>query len=249
MPDVDLAAVAANLREFWMRWGNEEPVDGEPAVLRTGVPFAFLNGVLRMRAGHVADVLPGVRERLGGLPWLWHAGPDSPDHVAAEVEAAGGELAFPVPVMAIAPHQVVPVKGPAGLEIATVTEAAELDEWTRLYAREFDWPEEIIPAAKRMEARRQDLPGTLWRYAARLDGELVATAAVSDRHGVAGVFCVATRSDSRRRGIGGAVMTAVLAAAAERGLRTAALESSPDGFPLYQRLGFTQVAESRWYQF
>ncbi|XVU28902.1 GNAT family N-acetyltransferase [Actinoplanes sp. CA-054009] len=249
MPDIELAAAAANLREFWMRWGNEEPVDGEPAVLRTGVPFAFLNGVLRMRDGDVAAVLPGVRERLGGLPWLWHVGPDSPDYVAAEVEAAGGTLAFPVPVMAVPLHEVAPVDGPDGLEISTVTEPAELDEWTGLYAREFGWPEEILPAARRMEARRQDLPGTLWRYAGRIGGELVATAAVSDRHGVAGVFCVATRSDHRRRGVGGAVMNAVLAAARERGLRAAALESSPDGYPLYQRLGFTQVAESRWYQF
>ncbi|GAA0463902.1 hypothetical protein Ade02nite_30730 [Paractinoplanes deccanensis] len=249
MAEFDIDSFAANLRDFWLAWGNQEPADDDPALLRTGVPHPFLNGVLRLESGRVADVLPGVRRRFDGLPWLWHVGPDSDSRIGEELVALAAAEPIVAPVMAIGLDDVAPSADPAGLKIEGVAADADLAAWAGLYSREFGFPEEQVPDAIRLEFERQDPPGTLRRYAGRVDGVLVATASVLDLHGVAGVYCVATHHDWQRQGIGARMMTHVLSAARDRGLTTAVLESSPDGLPLYRKLGFTQVAESRWYPF
>jgi ribosomal protein S18 acetylase RimI-like enzyme len=56
---------------------------------------------------------------------------------------------------------------------------------------------------------------------------------------------VATEQAHRRRGLATRLLRAVLAAERERGMRTATLQASPDGLPVYERLGFRRVATLR----
>jgi GNAT superfamily N-acetyltransferase len=56
-----------------------------------------------------------------------------------------------------------------------------------------------------------------------------------------GVYTVGTVPQLRRRGLAGALMQHVLADAHRRGARTASLQSTPEGEPLYRSLGFTAV--------
>jgi ribosomal protein S18 acetylase RimI-like enzyme len=56
---------------------------------------------------------------------------------------------------------------------------------------------------------------------------------------------VATEVEHRRRGHASALMRAVLADAHADGATTATLQASPDGRPVYERLGFTTVATLR----
>ncbi len=56
---------------------------------------------------------------------------------------------------------------------------------------------------------------------------------------------VATEAEHRRRGHASALMRAVLAAAHADGAATATLQASPDGRPVYERLGFQHVATLR----
>lgn len=241
----ELDDLVANLRDHWLAKGSQDPFESDPALFRTGLAHEFLNGVVRLRMGHVADVLPEVRRRLGGVPWLWHVGPDSAPHVADELMAAGAGLAYRVPIMAVPLDEVAQMAGPEGFNLSETTDVAE---WTALYGGEFGWHDELIAGAMRMEAERRDEAGTLRRYSGRVGGDLAGTIAVLDRHDVAGVYSVATHHDWRRRGVGGRMVGLALAAARERGLTRAVLESSPDGVPLYEKLGFTQVAESRWFK-
>jgi GNAT superfamily N-acetyltransferase len=87
------------------------------------------------------------------------------------------------------------------------------------------------------------LPPTVGRaYAVRGDGgRLASVAAAIDLGTDVSVQWVATDPAHRRRGLGTQVMRALLGDARRRGLRTASLQASPDGLPLYRRLGFTTV--------
>jgi len=56
---------------------------------------------------------------------------------------------------------------------------------------------------------------------------------------------VATDARFRRRGLAAQVVGAALADARDDGVRTATLQASPDGFGVYERLGFRTVATLR----
>jgi GNAT superfamily N-acetyltransferase len=53
---------------------------------------------------------------------------------------------------------------------------------------------------------------------------------------------VATDHDHRRRGLASGLLRSVLDAARAGGARTATLQASPDGLPVYERLGFRRTA-------
>jgi GNAT superfamily N-acetyltransferase len=72
-------------------------------------------------------------------------------------------------------------------------------------------------------------------------GEPVACATVLDRGDDACVTAVATLPEHRGRGLAGALISRLLAAAAGRGVRTASLQASKAGAPVYERLGFADV--------
>jgi len=56
-----------------------------------------------------------------------------------------------------------------------------------------------------------------------------------------GIYAVATVPEWRRRGVARALMQGVLGDAYRRGARTATLQSTPMGVPLYTSMGFTPV--------
>lgn len=72
-------------------------------------------------------------------------------------------------------------------------------------------------------------------------GEPVACAAVLGRGDDACVTAVATLPGHRGRGLAGGLVSGLLAAAAGRGARTASLQASRAGAPVYERLGFADV--------
>lgn len=59
------------------------------------------------------------------------------------------------------------------------------------------------------------------------------------------VHYVATEESYRRRGLASRLLLAVLAVARGRGMRTATLQASPDGLPVWTRLGFRRVVTAR----
>jgi GNAT superfamily N-acetyltransferase len=87
---------------------------------------------------------------------------------------------------------------------------------------------------------------TVWKdfaaYVGYLHGEPVSTAAIVIGGGVAGVYNVATVPSRQRRGYGEAVMRYALECArVEHGLSRSILQSTPQGFELYQRMGYRTV--------
>jgi GNAT superfamily N-acetyltransferase len=78
-------------------------------------------------------------------------------------------------------------------------------------------------------------------------GEFVCVALTLEVGDDLGIHFVATEADHRRRGLASRLARAVMAAARERGMRTATLQASADGLPVWERLGFRRVATLRGY--
>ena len=79
----------------------------------------------------------------------------------------------------------------------------------------------------------------------RVDGAFVVvgmTVAIGDD---VSIQYVATEAKYRRRGLASRLLRGVLGEARNRGIRSATLQASPDGRPVYERLGFRRVATLR----
>ena len=98
--------------------------------------------------------------------------------------------------------------------------------------------EERVPIARLGEAGAEsELAGWV-----RGDGDVAVAGAYRFLHGSdCGVYAVGTAPAWRRRGLARSLVEHVLADAAHRGARTASLQSTPMGQPLYASLGFEPV--------
>jgi ribosomal protein S18 acetylase RimI-like enzyme len=238
----------ANIRDFWLGYGAEHRAGGDLTVFRSGMPDAQLNGVLRMRGGDLDEAIRQVSGRLVGVPWCWHAGPDSYPGLHADLLGRGATEAEMLPLMAVPLDRVTAPEGPLSLVISEVARPGELGEWARSYAPSFHIPTEAAGAVEQLEAIRADPPGSFVRLIGRINGQVAGTAALYDRHDVAGIYNVTTPPAYRRRGIGTAMTAAALLAGRDRGLSTGILQATPDGAPVYRRMGFTTVGEYRLMQ-
>jgi GNAT superfamily N-acetyltransferase len=76
---------------------------------------------------------------------------------------------------------------------------------------------------------------------AELDGRIVSVAGAWLVDGGAGIGWVATLPGARRRGLGALVTARAVAFAIDHGAELVVLEASPEGLPVYERLGFQTV--------
>ncbi|WP_454659148.1 GNAT family N-acetyltransferase [Bosea beijingensis] len=208
-----------------------------------GVQHPQLNGVMWVEGGDLPLKVRDARTRLARVPWLWWVGPDSDPATLAFLQTQGGNLVGAVPVMAVRTDAVQGLPGPEELEIAHLEPAEDLTEWVKAYAPAMGVASSDIPAMTAAEHARTDQPGTLVRFAGRIDGRIVGVSELLLAHGVAGIYLVATAEGYRRRGIGAALTSAAATLGRERGASIATLQASPIGQHLYRRMGFAKVAE------
>jgi len=117
-------------------------------------------------------------------------------------------------------------------------DAGDRAEYAAALAAGFEAPPEIMAPFSSPEAFA--LPGGV-PYLAREDGQVVAVGFGVFAEGTAGVFNIATVPASRGRGYGRAVTSRIVADGVARGADLAYLQSSEDGYPLYQSMGFRTV--------
>jgi ribosomal protein S18 acetylase RimI-like enzyme len=242
----DVQPQLANSRDFYFEYGEcERSDDPEFMLYRSDVQQPRRNGVLKYGhgAGELESAVAQARQRLSGQPWLWWAGADSSAGLADQLLALGAVPVGTLPVMAAEIDRVEDTGIPNGLVIEEVAGSESLLEWVRAYAPSFGIDPANVSKNLRNEANRRDTPGSLVRFSGRIDGEIVGTSALFDRHGVAGVYVVTTARGYRGRGIGAALTTAALRSGYERGLEVATLQASSDGERLYRRMGFQRVGQ------
>jgi GNAT superfamily N-acetyltransferase len=91
-------------------------------------------------------------------------------------------------------------------------------------------------------------PSAVFAYGARLYGATAAVALAADVDADTAVWFVATLPQAQRKGLAGGLLRHLLLDARDRGQRTASLQASAHGRPLYERLGFAAAGALHLYE-
>lgn len=138
---------------------------------------------------------------------------------------------------------------PACLELRRVTDTADLQSLGRVWETVFGLTGEILTESLACWGGanlRHDAPAR--HYLGTVQGEAVACSTLVCGAGVAGVYGVGTNAGHRRRGIGTAMTLAALRAARVMGCRTAVLQATGQGLPIYAKLGFVPYGKRAIYR-
>ncbi|MBV9953294.1 MAG: GNAT family N-acetyltransferase, partial [Acidimicrobiia bacterium] len=133
-----------------------------------------------------------------------------------------------------------PIPEVAGFSTHEVVDGARMEQVERVLIEGYPIPE-LMPVEPGRTFTASVLGGPTRFFVGALDGEPVATAAVTIAHGVGVIELVATLAGARGRGFGA---LATQAAALADPTIPAVLVASDLGRPVYERLGFLPV--SRW---
>ena len=141
----------------------------------------------------------------------------------------------PDPALAM-PCMGLPLDGPLPFDVPDVDVAAPpLAELGAMNDRAYGSGPAFAPVAARLSDERVATHGLLD------GGRFVCVALTLALGDDLAVHYVATEADHRRRGLATALLGAVIATGRDRGMRSATLQASPDGLPVYRRMGFREV--------
>ncbi len=238
------AAADINLAATWAALGRALGfVVGEAqnlTMVTSGLPLAFFNGAYV--TGPIADPVQSLGEATDffasrGVPWLLWARPGVADDLVDLAEAAGMKRRSGPPQMILAPIRKAPAP-PSELTVEIVTDEAGLEQHAEMLRLGFAMPREVTD--------RIIGPGILRVpdvavFVGTVDAAPVSCSLLSVSGDTAGVYNVATPEAFRGRGYGEALTWAASAEGARRGCTHAALQASPDGYPIYSRMGFADL--------
>jgi GNAT superfamily N-acetyltransferase len=212
------------------------------AVAGTGLPAPFFNQIVAADDAtdeSLSEAVAVLRER--GAPFCVVLRRDQDARFLPLMAELGLTLDEGVmPGMAldpIPPH--LPTAAP-GLDLRLVGDAEGLRDHAVVAAHGFGLPESVALAFVGDELWARDGAAVYTGYA---DGRPV-TSGFSIRSGeTLGIFTIATEPDARGRGFGAAMTGRLIADGAAVGCTVAALQASPMGRPIYERMGFRLVQE------
>lgn len=215
-------------------------------------PHPRFNGVYRTRA-RAATIDARISELSGAygshrLPMSWSVGPrDRPRNLPTRLEEHGFQQAVVLIPMAADLADIPPVAHDPESVVQRVADLSALDDVARTVAEGFSLP--TTAALGLVNAFRPHLadPSAHRHYAARVDGQVVATSTLTLTAGVAGLWWVSTLAHARKRGLGASVTLTALHAAREDGCRTGVLLASPMAVSMYRRLGFHEYGTRALY--
>jgi ribosomal protein S18 acetylase RimI-like enzyme len=233
-------------------WVRIEP---ELVVVDSGLDCDTFNVICRSRM-QPGDAAPRIamaidRFRRAHRPFSWWVGPgDRPADLGERLAGAGlaraeSELAMACDLAALRDVD----DAPDGLEVRRVRTAAELADFARLNASNWDPPDRNVIRFYAMAAPALLAPDAPLRfYLGYVGGEPVATSELTVGGGVVGLYNISTRAPFRRRGIGTALTLRPLLDARAEGHTTAVLQAAPDGIGVYRRVGFEPFGEITEYK-
>ena len=222
----DLAPVSVRRGEGWV-------------AVRTSAASNDLNVVLG-EPGFVpdADLLGTLLRWLGEVPASWQV--RAPDAALSRALTAAGWT--PERTGRWCGRELAPVgAAPGEVVVSPVADAGDLEDWLDV-AQACDWLEDTHDRGVR-RALAEALEGEPRHRAwvARLGERPVGMATGWYAAPCVEVVDVAVLEDVRRRGVGGALVGAVLAWGAAWGAREVVAAPSPEGWRLFESLGFDNV--------
>jgi GNAT superfamily N-acetyltransferase len=226
--------IAAMPEEIWRR---EE--DGLLAFI-AGLPIPLMNSLTVFHRDAdldlVREMLPTVLE--SGLPCLFQGRAELQAPLTAIAGAFGLVPGEDVPLMMLvnAPKQVRSQPGPLPTFRELATEERHLS--AELLAAGFEAPLELMSQLIELFHSAPNFR----MHLAEVGGVPVATSAsVFTEPDAVGIFDVATPPEHRRHGYGAAVTAHAVQAGLASGATWAWLQSTPDGYYVYERMGFRTV--------
>lgn len=192
---------------------------------------SVMNAVIPASVAPLADALGDLTEtyeRAGVRAWtVW-----IPEHdrASAELLAAAGHVLDAEPRAMGMELDRLEEPEPAGVDLLR---GCGCETLSRVNDLAYGYPEGTFePALGRLPA---ELMNT---YAARVDGEIAAVMLTADHGRNCEASFVATLEAARGRGLATALMRQAVWDASRRGCRTATLQSTRLGLPVYRRVGF-----------
>jgi ribosomal protein S18 acetylase RimI-like enzyme len=250
---MDFESVATNLRESFRvvaahRTGGELQEMEGVSIASAGVTFQMFNsaflsapvaseGQMDVRVAQAAVHFAARGQRWAY--WICHGWLDGRTRRRLQQLLRKRNLyqAVELPGM-LAEEVLAPVRELPDMELRRVCEGPVKDAFCAIGSTCFNVP--LAWFCEVFDSR------TIWNdfaaYVGYADGQPVSTAATVIGGGAVGVYNVATMPGHRRGGYGEAIMRHALGQARrEHGLSRTILQSTPQGFELYQRMGFRTV--------
>ena len=190
----------------------------------------------------ITETVDWFRARLAPFAFWWTGARTTPPDLGNRLLAHGfAPFEIDAPVMTADLTELreeLLTRVPTGFAIEEVADATALAEFERVLVEGFGIPDWAARGWTEATARI-GIGRTPWRlFLGRLDGAPVASNLLFTGGGVASVYAIATVPAHRGRGIGGAITLGPLLAARDQGYRHAALFSTPEGYRVYERIGF-----------
>jgi ribosomal protein S18 acetylase RimI-like enzyme len=205
----------------------------------TGVAVPTLNGVLAYGEDAEREVVCGLLERVAaaGVPHCLQFAPGCSGELRELGEGRGMRRAVDVPLMALPPERELPRLAQDDLVIE-VLDPEQAAVHAELAAAGFQAPVDVFLGL--MTPAVMGRPGVR-TYVGTVAGEPVVTGVGVCLENHVGIFNVATLPAHRRRGYGATITGRAVRDGLDRGARWAWLQSSPDGYSVYEKLGFTTL--------
>lgn len=213
---------------------------GSVEVAAMGLPVGFLNPIFALDSQRapedLAAAVAALRER--GLPFVVHSRDDLDAGSLSVARELGLKQTAVLPGMALPLPAAVP-DPPRGLRVERMADTPEYSAGLAVAAEGFGMPLEFAQMAFPQSMFDDD---GIRGYVAYVDDQAVATATSIQLGSVLGIYNVATLPTRRRSGYGAAVTWSAIGDA-DPATSAAVLQSSPDGVPVYERMGFRTVVE------
>jgi GNAT superfamily N-acetyltransferase len=246
-----IEAIDKNRMAYMADFGRSPKVElhntPEISWFTTGLPFPRLNRIFHTRfpSNHVEVQIQTALShfKTRHIPLVWHIGPlTHPRNLGSYLTAhslrhVGDEVGMAVDLLSL-PDQ---TPTPATLQIEQIRDKANLKQWSYIFTRTFDIPEEAADTFACIEASLPFNPtGPRRYYIGYLNEQPVACALLFLGAGVAGLYNIGTVPEVRRQGIGTAITLTPLLAARALGYRIGTLHASLRGQGIYRQLGFKE---------
>lgn len=223
--------------------GDRVVLNNDYVRLLTGQPHPFANFAMVTDPADVHATTQAIEPlRTCGAPSaVIYPGPPSRE-VRQLLDSSDFHAHDPMPAMAVEIERLPDCALPNGCVFSRIDPRIDGAKWAHAFAEGYELPEAVGDAfTPDVAGSSMAADAPLQYFAVRkggLDGPIVATTMLFLNDGLAGIYAVATVVPERRQGLGAYLTAQALRAAHPLGYRVGVLQASPDGYPVYKRLGF-----------